>query len=185
MVSSLEMSDLLTTISDTVTTIQTSRLEDTRATEAGMLDRLWRTTFKIPETPKRSMLRSASSSGRNKSRSRSASVETRASNISPAEEYSEMIVQAVKVVMSKHFKEAELPDQTAGEMAMTSGRLSGLWKVSRGGESLIDCNSEWNTLSLSLVVRGILSSYQFRSAVKQFLSNFIHLCLADGDSGEN
>ena len=166
-VSSLEISDMLATISDTLNTIHTTRLEDKKPAESGMLDRIWRTTLKIPDSPKRSMLRSASSSGRKKSRSRSASLESRTSDINQADEYSEMIVQAVKVVMSKLFKELELPDHTAGEMLLSRGRLSGMWKVNRvDGESQIDCDANWNTntLALSLVVRGLLSSYNFRSA---------------------
>ena len=165
-VSSLEISDMLATISDTLHTIHTTRLEDKKPAESGMLDRIWRTTLKIPDSPKRSMLRSASSSGRKKSRSRSASLESRTSDINQADEYSEMIVQAVKVVMSKLFKELELPDHTAGEMLLSRGRLSGMWKVNRvDGESQIDCDANWNTntLALSLVVRGLLSSYNFRS----------------------
>ena len=162
-VSSLDISEMLDTLRDTLNTINSCRLEDRKPAESGMLDRLWRTTLKIPESPKRSMLRSASSSRRKKSRSRSASVENGSGDISQAEEYSEMIVQSVKVVMSKLFKEVELPDHNAGEIGLKKGRLSGLWKVSRGRECSIECDSEWNTLSLPLVVRGLLSEYHFRS----------------------
>ena len=165
--SSLEISEMLVNITDTIKTIQTSKLEERKPAESGMLDRLWRRTLKMPESPKRSMLRSASSSSgrRKQSRSRSASVETRGSeSVSQAEEFAELIVQAVKAVMSKHLSGADLQDHNAGEIRLSQGRLSGLWKVSRGGgECLIDCDPEWNNLAFSVAVRGLLSSYHFRS----------------------
>ena len=82
-----------------------------------------------------------------------------------------MIVQAVKAVMAKHLSGVDLQDHQAGEMKLSQGRLSGLWKLSRGGggggggggDCLIDCDPEWNNLSFSVVVRGLLSSYHFRS----------------------
>ena len=166
--SSLEMPELLLNITDTINIIQSSKLEERKPAESGMLDRLWRRTLKMPESPKRSMLRSASaSSGRRKqSRSRSASLETRGGETSQAEEFAEMIVQAVKAVMAKHLTGVDLQDHSAGEIRLSQGRLSGLWKVSRGGgESLIDCGSQWNNLSFSVVVRGLLSSYHFRSVL--------------------
>ena len=161
------MPELLLNITDTINIIQSSKLEERKPSESGMLDRLWRRTLKMPESPKRSMLRSVSSSRRKQSRSRSASLETRGGETSQAEEYAEMIVQAVKAVMAKHLTGVDLQDHSAGEIRLSQGRLSGLWKLSRGGggggECLIDCGSDWNNLSFSVVVRGLLSSYHFRS----------------------
>ena len=167
------MPELLLNLTDTVNIIQTSKLEERKPSESGMLDRLWRRTLKMPESPKRSMLRSASSSSsgrRKQSRSRSASQETRGAESSQAEEFAEMIVQAVKAVMTKHLTgvAVDLVDHSAGEIRLSQGRLTGLWKLSRaGGESLIDCGSGsgWNNLSFSLAVRGLLSSYHFRSVL--------------------
>ena len=162
--SSLEMPELLLNITDTINIIQSTKLEERKPAESGMLDRLWRRTLKIPESPKRSMLRSASSSRRKQSRSRSASLETRGAEAGQAEEYADMIVQAVKAVMAKHLTGVDLQDHSAGEIKLSQGRLSGLWKLSRGGgDCLIDCGSDWNNLSFSVVVRGLLSSYHFRS----------------------
>ena len=95
-------------------------------------------------------------------------METRGGEGSQSEEFAEMIVQAVKAVMAKHLSGVDLQDHQAGEMKLSQGRLSGLWKLSRGGgggggDCLIDCDPEWNNLSFSVVVRGLLSSYHFRS----------------------
>jgi len=159
-VSSLDIADMMANITDTINIIQTSKLEEKKPAESGMLDRLWRKTLKIPESPKRSMLRSVSTSRRKTSRSRSASVETRGLT-SQAEEFAEIIAQSVKAMMSKHVTGVDLMDHNAGEIRLSQGRLSGLWKVSRGGECLLECDHQWNNLSFSLVVRGLLSSYHF------------------------
>ena len=171
------MPELLLNITDTINIIQNSKLEERKPSESGMLDRLWRRTLKMPESPKRSMLRSVSSSRRKHSRSRSASLETRAGETSQAEEYAEMIVQAVKAVMAKHLTGVDLQDHIAGEIKLSQGRLSGLWKLSRGGggggECQIDCGSEWNILSFSVVVRGLQSSYHFRSASRYDMTSSV------------
>ena len=111
-VSSLEISDMLATISDTLHTIHTTRLEDKKPAESGMLDRIWRTTLKMPQSPQRSMVRVARSSSRTKSPARdtagarSGSALARAASfrakIRPeaearAEEFAESIVKSVKV----------------------------------------------------------------------------------------
>ena len=108
-------------------------------------------------------------------RSRSVSLEPRGGGeTSQSEEFAELIVQAVKAVMAKHLTGVELQDHQAGEIRLSQGRLSGLWKLSRGGgggDCLIDCDPQWNNLSFSVVVRGLLSSYHFRSVSRYFVTS--------------
>ena len=68
--SSLEISEMLLNIADTINTIQSSKLEERKPAESGMLDRLWRRTLKLPESPARAMLRSASSNSSRRKLSR-------------------------------------------------------------------------------------------------------------------
>ena len=78
---------------------------------SGILDRIWRTTLKLPETPQRSMARGARSSSRAKSpgadksaaRSRSAAAKGKSRERSvpgagsQADEFAENIVKSLKV----------------------------------------------------------------------------------------
>ena len=138
---------------------------------SGILDRIWRTTLKLPETPQRSMARGARSSSRAKSpgadksaaRSRSAAAKGKsrersvpgAAAGSQADEFAENIVKSLKVArvghitsasvphpqvcMSSLYSEAELPGLSAGEIRLKGGRVSGLWKVSRGEGDIAHC----------------------------------------------
>ena len=121
------------------------------------MDRIWRTTLKMPQSPQRSMVRAARSTSRPNSRSRSGSALARAASFkgkakpeseAQSDEFAESIVKSVKVVvstdrvsstacplqmcMSSLYSEAELPGLSAGEVSLQHGRVSGMWKVSRG-----------------------------------------------------
>ena len=113
----------------------------------------------MPQSPQRSMVRAARSTSRTKSRSRSGSALARAASFkgkarpeseAQSDEFAESIVKSVKVVvstdcvcvsstpfplqmcMSSLYSEAELPGLSAGEVSLQHGRVSGMWKVSRG-----------------------------------------------------
>ena len=118
----------------------------------GILDRLWRTRVKIAETPRRRMARSLSrtqSPDRGyKQRSKSSfgnspltidQVPPAAAAVSGdlADHSAECLVKSLKCCMSAFYSEAELPSFTAGETKLNLGRVSGLWKVSRGEKFLI------------------------------------------------
>ena len=73
------------------------------------MDRIWRTTLKMPQSPQRSMVRAARSTSRTKSRSRSGSALARAASFkgkarpeseAQSDEFAESIVKSVKVVVS-------------------------------------------------------------------------------------
>ena len=49
-----------------------------------------------------------------------------------ADHSAECLVKSLKCCMSAFYSEAELPSFTAGETNLKHGRVSGLWKVSRG-----------------------------------------------------
>ena len=111
----------------------------------------------MPQSPQRSMVRAARSTSCTKSRSRSGSALARAASFkgkarpeseAQSDEFAESIVKSVKVVvstdcvsstpfplqmcMSSLYSEAELPGLSAGEVSLQHGRVSGMWKVSRG-----------------------------------------------------
>lgn len=179
---------------------------------SGFMDRIWRTTLKMPQSPQRSMVRSARSSSRTKSPAqaplapRSSSALARAASFrgktrpeaeTLADEFAESIVKSVKVViistvsvqmsstacsvqmcMSSLYSEAELPGLSAGEVALQHGRVSGMWKVSRGlkksqskklmtyiylgGSADMSTSADNIKLTFSLSVRGTACSYDFR-----------------------
>jgi len=130
----------------------------------------------MPQSPQRSMVRSARSSSRTKSPAqapsapRSSSALARAASFrgktrpeaeTLADEFAESIVKSVKMCMSSLYSEAELPSLSAGEVALQHGRVSGMWKVSRGGSAELDTSADNIKLTFSLSIRGIACSYDF------------------------
>jgi len=54
MVSSLSMFDLINTILDTIIMIKSVKLDEVNTGDStGFMDKIWRTTLKIPESPKK------------------------------------------------------------------------------------------------------------------------------------
>ena len=100
----------------------------------------------------KSAARSRSAAAKGKSRERSV---PGAAAGSQADEFAENIVKSLKVArvghitsasvphpqvcMSSLYSEAELPGLSAGEIRLKGGRVSGLWKVSRGEGDIAHC----------------------------------------------
>jgi len=173
------MSDMIQTLLTSIKWLKSTPLplEDLTSGESlGFMDRIWRTTLKMPQSPQRSMVRVARSSSRTKSPARdtagarSGSALARAASfrakIRPeaearAEEFAESIVKSVKMCMSSLYSEAELPGLSAGEVSLQHGRVSGMWKVSRGGSAEMCTSVDKIKLTFSLLIRGIACSYDF------------------------
>jgi len=173
MVSSLSMSDLINTVLDTIIMIKSVKLDEVNTGDrTGFIDKVWRTTLKIPESPKKSMSRGARSTSRNKSPAseehgsfRHYSKERRGGDYQNcnghAKEFAESIVKLLKFVMSSLNSEADLPVLSAGEIKLVNGRVSGMWKVSRGVMASVQCKNDGVSLTFPVVLCGIACSYDF------------------------
>merc|ERR1719443_2006959 len=78
-----------------------------------------------------------------------------------AKEFAESIVKLLKFVMSSLNSEADLPVISAGEIKLVNGRVSGMWKVSRGVMASVQCKNDGVSLTFPVVLRGIACSYDF------------------------
>merc|ERR1712106_249553 len=158
---SLPIGDLIQSSLDTVKTlkeVKMDKLDNCKVKENGFLDKIWRKNLKIPDTPKTSLKRTVSSAGKSRSRnekpkpegnssrrSRSASRSKQGAVSTPfplgqslgqekADGFADTIIQSLKAALKSKFNnEIELPKHCAGEVTLDDGRVSGVWKVSRGG----------------------------------------------------
>ena len=133
MVSSLSMSDLINTVLDTIIMIKSVKLDEVNTGDrtgwvkhvhqrkaelldlfSGFIDKVWRTTLKIPESPKKSMSRGARSTSRNKSPAseehgsfRHYSKERRGGDYQNcnghAKKFAESIVKLLKVILNTEY----------------------------------------------------------------------------------
>merc|ERR1711872_450233 len=68
---------------------------------------------------------------------------------------------SLKCVMSSLYGEAELPPLTAGEIKLQFGKVSGLWKLVKGGNAELMQSSSEVKLSFPLLLRGVACAYDF------------------------
>jgi len=162
-ISSLSMSEIIPNIVETLKSFKNLKLEDIPADNSGMFDRFWRTTLKMADTPRRRMQRSTSrakSPDTKRSRSKSLQMKPEPEN-GPCDKFSENIISSLKCVMSSLYGEAELPPLTAGEIKLQFGKVSGLWKLVKGGNAELMQSSSEVKLSFPLLLRGVACAYDF------------------------
>jgi len=189
--SSLPIEDLLKSSLETVRTLKGVKLEkidNFKVKEKGFLDKIWRKNLRIPDSPKSSLKRSLSSTSKsrartdersreeenNKKRSRSSSQSKikSAASVFPlaqsfgeekADEFADTIIKSLKSALKDKFhNEIELPEYCAGEVTLDDGRVSGVWKVSRGGAASLGSRTDVLILTFPLLIRGMLACYSFK-----------------------
>ena len=147
-ISSLPMDDIISNLIELINYFKSSKPESVGREELGMLDRIWRTTLKMPETPRRSMVRGARSTSRAKSpldsnsklrsqstlgrRIKDSIIATKKDVEGAADDIAESLIKSVKICMSTFYGEAELQPLETGEIKLTRGKVNGLWKLCRG-----------------------------------------------------
>merc|ERR1711892_97130 len=188
---SLPIGDLVQSSLDTVKTlkeVKMDKLDNCKVKENGFLDKLWRKNLKIPDTPKTSLKRTVSSASKSRSRndqkpkseenpnrrSRSASRSKQGAVSTPfplgqslgqekADGFTDTIIQSLKSALKSKFNnEIQLPQHCAGEVTLDDGRVSGVWKVSRGGAASLGSRTDVLILTFPLMVRGMLACYSFK-----------------------
>ena len=186
---SLPIDDLIQSSLDTVKTLREVKLEkldSCKVSEKGFFNKLWRKNLKIPDTPKSSLKRSLSSVGKGRSRtvekpnleenmkrSRSSSHSKKAATSTfplaqslgeeKADEFADTIIKSLKAALKDKFNsEIELPEYCAGEVTLDDGRVSGIWKVARGGAASLGSRTDVLILTFPLMVRGMLACYSFK-----------------------
>jgi len=166
-VSSLSVDVIVENIVDVVNHYKTLKLNDVHTeNKPGLLDKLWRTSIKLPESPRRSLVRGSRSASRTKSPEKSRSLSSfgskkSRSESSTADQIAETVIGLVKTCMSLFYSESELPPLSAGEIKMEKGRVSGMWKLCKGGMSKITCSDNSASVSFPVSMRGLTSSYDF------------------------
>ena len=145
--SSLPIDEVTSNIIDLIKYFKSSKQENVGTEESGVLDRFWRTHLKMSETPRRSMVRGARSVSRTKSpieqnsrRSQSTLGRRIKDSIltgkrdarGAADDIAESITKSIKLCMSSFYSEAELQPLSTGEIKLTRGKVTGLWKLCRG-----------------------------------------------------
>ena len=188
---SLPIGDLIQSSLDTLKTlkeVKMDKLDNCKVKENGFLDKLWRKNLKIPDTPKTSLKRTLSSVSNGRSRkdekpkpeentsrrSRSASRSMQGAVTTPfplgqslgqdkADGFADTFVKSLKAALKDKFdNEIELPEYSAGEVTLDNGRVSGIWKVSRGGAAFLGSRTDVLILTFPLMVRGMLACYSFK-----------------------
>jgi alkyl hydroperoxide reductase subunit AhpC len=188
---SLPIEDLIRSSLDTIKTLREVKLEkmdNCKVKEKGFLDKLWRKNLKIPDSPKSSLKRSLSSSSKirarpaekpkidentkKRSRSSSQSKVKSGSSVFPlaqslaeekADDFADTIIKSLKAALKDKFNnEIELPEYCAGEVTLDDGRVSGVWKVSRGGPASLGSRTDVLILTFPLLIRGMLACYSFK-----------------------
>jgi len=188
---SLPIEDLIKSSLDTIKTLKEAKLDkidNCKTKETGFLDKLWRKNLKIPDSPKSSLKRSISSSsksrartvekskgednGTKRSRSASQSKKKSVTSVFPlaqsfgeekADTFADTIIKSLKAALKDKFhNEIELPEYCAGEVTLDDGRVSGVWKVSRGGAASLGSRTDVLILTFPLMIRGMLACYSFK-----------------------
>merc|ERR1712106_1319863 len=166
--------------------VKLEKLDSCKVSEKGFFNKLWRKNLKIPDTPTSSLKRSLSSAGKGRSRtvekpnleenmkrSRSSSHSKNAATSTfplsqsleeeNADEFADTIIKSLKAALKDKFNsEIELPEYCAGEVTLDDGRVSGIWKVARGGAASLGSRTDVLILTCPLMVRGMLACYSFK-----------------------
>eukprot|EP00092_Neocalanus_flemingeri_P016689 GFUD01018052.1.p1 GENE.GFUD01018052.1~~GFUD01018052.1.p1 ORF type:complete len:449 (+),score=149.56 GFUD01018052.1:43-1389(+) len=188
---SLPIADLIQSSLETLKTlkeVKIDNLDNCKVKENGFLDKLWRKNLKIPDTPTTSLKRTLSSSSNSRSRndekqkpeentsrrSRSVSRSQNGAALTSfplgqsldqdkADGFADTIMKSLKAALKSKFNnEIDLPEYCAGEVTLHDGRVSGIWKVSRGGAASIGSRTDVLILTFPLMVRGMLACYSFK-----------------------
>ena len=172
----------------TLREVKMDKLDNCKVKEKGFFDKLWRKNLKIPDTPKSSLKRTVSSASKGRSRtdekprqeengkrrSRSASHSKKGAVTTSfplgqslgqekADDFADTIIKSLKSALKDKFhNEIDLPEYCAGEVTLDDGRVSGIWKVSRGGAASLGSRTDVLILTFPLMVRGMLACYSFK-----------------------
>ena len=159
------------------------KLDNCKVKEKGFFDKLWRKNLKIPDTPKSSLKRTVSSASKSRSRtdekprqeqndtafhSKKGAVTTpfllgQSLGQEKADDFADTIIKSLKIALKEKFQnEIDLPEYCAGEVTLDDGRVSGIWKVSRGGAASLGSRTDVLILTFPLMVRGMLACYSFK-----------------------
>jgi len=165
--------------------VKTDDLDNCKAKESGLFDKLWRKNIKVPEAPKVSLKRSLSSVTKSKpnkdeqfeednnkrSNSKKSSISSPfplGANLSQkkADEFADTIINSLKAALkNKIGGEIELPEYGAGEVTLDHGKVSGICNISRGGEASLGSRTDVLILSFPLVVRDIKACYSVKGRI--------------------
>merc|ERR1719278_2049568 len=181
--SSLPMDDLIDSASMTLDLLREAGpvvVGEQQGRKSSFLDKLWRTSLKLPATPQTSLKRSISREvrrgggevggevarrrGRSRSKSRSRKEARHQTPTSIGEERSnqvadELIAAVKKGLGSRLACSLPLPDYSAGEVCLGRGRIQGLGRLGRGGGADIQPKAGNLIISIPLQVTGVRASY--------------------------
>jgi len=180
--SSLPMDDLIDSASLTLDLLREAGpvVVGEQGRKSSFLDKLWRTSLKLPATPQTSLKRSISREvrrggeeggaevakrrGRSRSKSRSRKEPRPPTPTSLGEERSNQVadelIDAVKKGLGSRLAcSLPLPDYSAGEVCLGRGRIQGLGRLGRGGGAEIQPRAGNLIISIPLQVTGVRASY--------------------------